>query len=475
MTEYHIDSEKIQKNCANGIACLRHDSEKVRQYFSYSAPTDYKSWANDLFPNEKQLRHSLMKHLNSDIDGIILFIKFIFPFIRKYDNGPILGINLCNDIKVVDSGGNGIALRSQNILLKIFKNSRRSKSVIRELKNLYKIFYNNKNKRILVPKQINNFIGYITNDINVISTLNTNKNKLLDNYVLCTDMKTRRISKKDMISFHNETKKMTRSEIDYDNILVTSLVLEYEEYQSMNYVKKYINKNNMNKFLFDFINDMYAALYFLHYDRKMIHNDIKYENIVTSYDSHSKRYIFKLIDFGHTQSVDTREKIIPIKGDYGTTICYNGTIFKKYRSFLYDWHCIFVTIFDLCQLTRENCFSLDSESDLDQDMKSTTKYLEDYLYIRNINTDSAPDHIIKNEKWIRIDSLNIDYIDIYMDNIHQKYLKTVDKCLINFIKSIMKFQYYIDTNGKYTIDVNELYKELYLNTASKKNKICSDI
>lgn len=417
---------------------------------------NHKSITNNIFPIEissedNYIKRILSKHLDTEIDGVILFIKYIYPFIKRYKNGPILGTKIITDFKLINDGAHGVTFRIQNILIKIFKNTKKSTAIkIAEIENIYKIFYNDDHTKSIVPKQINNFIGFITNDLNVFNKINVKKNKSLINSNIFTNLLSDRISSRDMHSFQKKNNFSSTSNPIYNFTFITSLVLEFEEFEIIQYVSKYVNVSNINNFVNDFINDMYIALRYLHHDKKMIHNDIKYENIVTSFDSELNRYIFKIIDFGLADIVHTPTDIVKVDTTYGTPLFYNGTIFKSYRSFLYDWYCILITIFDLLNLS---CRSIDDYSMSDSDSES------DFLFIRHEHSD-----------WIRSDLLKLTNVDSYMDYIHETYMSTIDECLIDFMKSIMKFRFYIDNTGSYSINIRKLYDELYLDSVD--DKIC---
>ena len=422
----------------------------------YQSTHKSKIHLNDISFEDMYIKKILSKYLDTEIDGTIAFIKFIFPFIRRCKNGQILGPKIIDDFRPVNDGAHGVTFRIQNILVKIFKNTKKSTiTKIREIENIYKIFYNADHTRTLVPKQINNFIGFITNDSDVFNNIDVAKNKPLANHNIFTNLSSRYISDKDMLLFQKKNNFSI-----HDSVKITSLILEFEEFEIVEYVAKYVNKNNLNNFLNDFINDMYTALRFLHNDKKMIHNDIKYENIVTSFDSKLDRYVFKLIDFGLADSINKSTDIISLNNVYGTPLFFNGTIFKTYRSFLYDWHCIYITIFDLLNLSRDGTID---ETNSESISRSSADPENEFLYIRYLNGG-----------WIRSDHLQMLNIDSYMDYIHRTYMNTVDECLIDFMKSIMKFRFYIGDNEKYTINIRELYNEFYPDptNSTNKKKIC---
>lgn len=415
---------------------------------------------------ERRLRTILRGHLTNEVNGILFYSKYIFPYVRREKNGEILGEDSMMNIKIVNSGGFGLALRCENILIKVFKYENSHKCIARELKNIYQVYYDN-DKRVKIPPQINSFIGVITNEKDLTQNIKQIKNKIYEDCSFYTSMYENRFSKKELIS--NATKRRLPDSVnkrykEYEKTEITTILLECEEYESLDYVNKFINKNNVNAFLFDFINDMYTALVFLHVKRNIIHNDIKYENIVTSYDKKLGRYVFKIIDFGLSRKVDKIDEIFHHKKPKGTPLLFNGTVFEHNRSFLYDWHCLFVTIFDLCLLTRSDdpsekkkvsMGSIGMESNEDFSFHAESE--EEILYF--------PSEI--NGEWIRANSLTDENTSKYMDFVHKKYLPTVDKSLIAFIKSIMKFQYYMDDKGSYLINIDELIEELYQSFPSK--------
>jgi serine/threonine protein kinase len=389
---------------------------------------------------EARIKKILLTYLNGETEGVMLFIKYIFPFIRKYRNGPILGRKIISDIKLINDGAHGTTFRIQDILIKIFKNKKRFSGIkTQEIENIYRIFYNDDHTPSKVPKQINNFIGFITNDLQVCNKVGIACNKKLSEEHLFTNLSPRYISSKDMISYHHKHDFC----ID-DCTKITALVLEFEEYEVIDYFKgSVVGKDNLNNFLNNFINDMYVGLKYLHHTKHMIHNDIKYENIVTSYDKSLNRYIFKLIDFGLANTVENYTDIVGVEEIYGTPYFFNRTIFKFYRSFLYDWYCLAVTIFDLFGLSRRSADILLNPG-------------EDTLHIRDIQGN-----------WVTIGWLKLDQIDSYMDHIHKTYMSGVNECLIDFMKSIMKFRFYIGSDGEYLIDIGELCKEFYFDNGEK--------
>jgi len=403
---------------------------------------------------ERRLRSILRGHLSKEINGVLFYSKFVFPFIRKEKNGEILGEDSVSNLKVLNSGGYGIALKCENILMKVFKYENEQKCIVKELKNIYQVYYDN-DKRVKIPRQINAFIGVITNEQGLMSSVKQLKNKVSDEFSVYTSMYENRFSKREMTSSISKTsvpESVTKRYKEYEKTEITAIILECEEYESIDYVKKFVNKRNINTFLFDFINDMYAALVFLHNERHIIHNDIKYENIVASFDQKLGRYVFKLIDFGLSRKVSSLEEVFQHKRPTGTPLLFKGTIFAHHRSFLYDWHCLFITIFDLCLLTKSD-IALDQKKDCPESN-------EDY----SIGTSSDEDVLFLPEQtggWVRATLMTDDRVCEYMDFIHNRYLPSVDKSLIAFIKSIMKFQFYLGDEGNYLIDIDELIHELY--------------
>src|SRR6185503_9270523 len=94
-----------------------------------------------------------------------------------------------------------------------------------------------------------------------------------------------------------------------------------------------------------FYDDMFTSLYYIHFTRKYIHNDIKPVNIVIYLGSNIKETYYQLIDFGllsKINSVNDQQRRVS-----GTMVFMKGTFYEKVSNIFYDWHCVLLSALSL--------------------------------------------------------------------------------------------------------------------------------
>ena len=73
-------------------------SEYSTEYQSDRTKTSIQTTSN-MLQTERKLRIMLKSHLEKEIDGIIFYMRYVFPFIRKEKNGSVLGSDMWNSIR----------------------------------------------------------------------------------------------------------------------------------------------------------------------------------------------------------------------------------------------------------------------------------------------------------------------------------------------------------------------------------------
>jgi serine/threonine protein kinase len=144
----------------------------------------------------------------------------------------------------------------------------------------------------------------------------------------------------------------TNSDITFDSdvppsIVDNNLLFIFQQRATINATNFFIeNPNKIN--IVKFILEMTSNLLDLHMKTEYIHQDLKLDNIV--YDKNTDQ--FQLIDFGLSLKFSFDEKFIIDTA--GTPLYYLYTNFQKYRSFYYDWYCLYLIIMQLLKVVSLN-------------------------------------------------------------------------------------------------------------------------
>jgi serine/threonine protein kinase len=261
------------------------------------------------------------------------FIKNFLPYV-KY-NGKFIG-NVETDLQVMGAGTFGVTIYAHDLLIKIIKLYEPNDSqanITSNLKlNASEISVLHDLMSIQTPKNniMPNYYGYVST------------NKDFPQYV-------QRGSSRKYGSFHVSIPAKDAL-ITFDTPLVdfpidNKLLFVFQHKATMSATDFF--KNNTDVFhVADFIVSMIFKLHELHMKSNYIHQDLKLDNLV--YDK--KLDQFQIIDFGLSVKFTPKQNYILASG--GTPPYFQLTTFQKYRSFYYDWFCLYLMILSIFQVAR---------------------------------------------------------------------------------------------------------------------------
>lgn len=297
-------------------------------------------------------------------------IDYILPNLVM--NGTNFTKDEIDGIEVMGAGTFGVTIYINDLLIKIVRmgDFTNEDLISNELETLHNIFIST---HVIVKgkENLSEYYGYLTsNDIvgkkmdtidnhimsspklynthGIHSTFSETSQKIsinLDNIKeklhFSTDMVFLFMDKssKDVITFLSDVKKhIFNQQEDYDKLKGSpqeqSAALRLDKLRD-NYI--YMIKQFVWQ-IFDGINYLHKLNY--------IHNDIKLENTVVKRRISIKReMLFQIIDFGLATKLQPGTDILQ-QGNFGTLPYYKNSIFETRRSFLYDWHCMYIELLE---------------------------------------------------------------------------------------------------------------------------------
>lgn len=299
---------------------------------------------------------------------ISILINFILPQF-KFQNGPFIGRSIINDIEVRNAGSFGITLFYKDLLIKILKiNWDNFMDIVNEIKIILKIFFDNAGNVKAIPHSINKIYGYITSNtlfFQSVERIRPNHNiinfgkdhiyfKLYDYILSEADLQS------SINNIHLNNAKFMEGGI-------VTLFLDKADYDLSAYKNAVFNllpdDTMKNAHMILFVKYMISGLSFFHETNRLIHNDIKLDNIVVKDNGmrmdhpETLGYTFQLIDFGLCSEINNIDHIGSRMG--GTPSYYVDTIFMRYTSILYDWYCIYIVLlvmFDIAVIDQQGYF-----------------------------------------------------------------------------------------------------------------------
>lgn len=349
------------------------------------------------------------------------FIKNFLPYV-KY-NGKSIG-NVETDLQVMGAGTFGVTIYAHDLLIKIIKlyEPNDSQATITsnlklnatEISVLHDIMSIQTQKNNIMP----NYYGYVSTNKDFPQYVQSGSNRKYGSFHVS-------IPAKDAL-------------ITFDTPLVdfpidNKLLFVFQHKATMSAADFF--KNNTDVFpVADFIVSMIFKLHELHMKSNYIHQDLKLDNLV--YDK--KLDQFQIIDFGLSVKFTPKQNYILASG--GTPPYFQLTTFQKYRSFYYDWFCLYLMILTIFQVARParvrntvafEFFNLPSEfSSLNNVViNEYGKTVEEQQKIRDLHHNLISKQLAKSQYfWTFYDILNLLFeskLRQPMSNILPKYSNSI--------------------------------------------------
>lgn len=268
-------------------------------------------------------------------------------------NGTLIDKKHIDNISAVGAGSFGISVCVGDLLIKIipFKETTTIGSLAREILTLNDIFITpklgNPSKEFL-----SEYYGYMTTNDILGTHLDATDNHLSYNKDL--------FDKTKIHSNLSQTDRALRINIDaLDNadIIGSNQLLFIFSSKSKkdldSFCSSIMSLRNFKRgpYITACLKQVSDGLHYLH-ELRYIHNDIKPTNIVMDYikTTQPNQVKFKIIDFGLCNKLPPTLLIIPYP-NYGTHEYTVNTPFMSTRSFLFDWHCLYITMMHLLNVT----------------------------------------------------------------------------------------------------------------------------
>ena len=339
------------------------------------------------------------------------FINFVLPYISY--NGRVLGLNAIKNIETVYGGSFGMTLTLEDIIIKVSTANNMDDKIshIKEISNLEYLF----DKSVPVPETLNKYLGFISSknyyDISkynkYVGDLNIYTNLFeLPNFTINTAELVRVNTNLNNINYLN------------NNILnnMVMIFLKKEDMSLSDFIRQNAGLSIKEKLSYakDILTDLREALTFIHKTKKVIHCDIKPDNLVASRDAVTGKYKFKLIDFGSISKIretgELNDAFPPMTPSF-----YTGTKHPSQLSYLYDYHCVILSILHLLGVTNINKLIEIYKKLSDFDNEDVTGELLILKFIEFIN-DKNPINLPNIDVLVNfIDPGDGDIINFYVD------------------------------------------------------------
>lgn len=276
-------------------------------------------------------------------------VNYILP--QMMINGSPLTSVASEQIKVMNVGAFGITVYFGELIIKIIRVSEHVGDVdsVSTAEEIFTLKYLTDGTSKSVEgikddrKYINSLYGYITSNDIITHRISQ----------LCIDAGIP--SRRSIIPYTSYDTSLSNK----DDYLTLPLKLNYPSNGVINtsntliflFMKKgeidaeyYFNKPNINlRFaLQTFIDNVSKGLRYVHHSG-FIHNDIKPPNIIFVNDGNPR---FQLIDFGLSTRANFSD-ISPVKSRRGSPYMFINSKFDIEKSFMYDWHCLYISILEL--------------------------------------------------------------------------------------------------------------------------------
>lgn len=283
------------------------------------------------------------------------FINFVLPYISY--NGKVLGLDAIKNIETVYGGSFGMTLTLEDFIIKISRANSPDdiNNHVKEISNLEYLF----DKSVPTPDSLNQYLGFISSkkyaDLEKYNKYAGN----LNIYTNIFDSSIFTINESDLMRVNtNLTNDDYLKNKFLDNMVI--IFFKKEDMSLSDFIRQNTGLTVKEKLLYanDILNDLREALTFLHQTKRVMHCDIKPDNIVATKDPVSGRYKFKLIDYGSISKIyvtgvyDLTNLVEPGMTEYFIT----GTKHFTKLSYLYDYHCVLFSIFILLGIKDMNNF-----------------------------------------------------------------------------------------------------------------------
>jgi serine/threonine protein kinase len=289
-----------------------------------------------------------------EMKSLYTFINFVLPYISF--NGKNLGLDSIKNIETVGAGTFGVTLIYDDLAIKIMTSP---EAKIRD-ENQYKEIDNLENISDISnppPDSIIKYYGFISNK-------NFAKLSKFNNYTGNLNVYSNLFSNP-LFKFNESEYLKTEDTLKIDpnikSLFLDKLVIIFLEKGDMD-VYNYLLANTelliteKIKLSSVLLNNMIKALEYLH-GRRLVHCDIKLDNIIIKQDKTTGQLLFKLIDFGSITKIDDNGYIV---GDIRTLHIartrdyYINTFHDANITYLYDYYCVILTIFQILGVNRHN-------------------------------------------------------------------------------------------------------------------------
>lgn len=275
------------------------------------------------------------------------FVNIILP--KVVMNGEPLSPSVSEQIKVMNAGTYGITIYYNDLIIKII--TLHGDEIRSTAKELFILKYLSDGLSLSVAdiqsdkQYINPLLGFTTTN----KLLLTEIEKIFTRYGL------------ELNTFTVPTTKYVASKPTKNSILVIpqDITIQTNTQTSDNLLFMFLKKGirdamthfedkstNVRQTLPLFINNVCAGLRYTHISG-FIHNDIKPENIIFTT---SPAPCFQLIDFGLSISHSFASHA-PVADGSGSPYMYVSSQFHE-KSYLYDWHCLFISILQVIGAMR---------------------------------------------------------------------------------------------------------------------------
>ncbi len=282
-----------------------------------------------------------------DID---IFVNFILPFVISPDTKKIIGPDIVENLQVIGAGSFGITLAYKNLLIKILKVDKKMFTAVSDELNISDaLFRDTTGQRYTnIPDSINIIYGMITGSTQLWETI-INRPNIDPEYAklhLYTNLDKYQIDAKKF------EKSIVGLDLDYDVKYplqghIAALFLDKATMSLSAWQSGFNEMSLQSKALCidKFYDDMFTALYYIHFNREYVHNDIKPDNIVIYLGSNIQETYYQLIDFGLLQKLKSISDNEPRKS--GTRLFMTNTLYEGITNICYDWHCVLICVLNL--------------------------------------------------------------------------------------------------------------------------------
>jgi serine/threonine protein kinase len=375
-----------------------------------------------------------------DMKSLKTFINFVLPYI-SYKGKP-LGLDAIKNIETLYGDSFAITLVLDDFIMKVSRSGsdKETKRNIKEISNLEYLF----DKTVPVPDSLNEYLGFISGYLQ-LKPYSSYKGELKQS-ITANIFNTRlfTINEDQLMKVNKYLGNDTFLKSDFLDDMVI-IFFKKEDMSLADFIEqnKSLTINEKLSYAFDILQDLKNALNFLHKTKKVMHCDIKPDNIVVTRDLTTGKYKFKLklISFESIYTINEKGQYDERKNEDKpriTSLFYQSTLYVDNISYLYDYHCLIFSILNLLGIYNINLL-LDIYNNFYNLLKIKSIHGEDVInfFIEFINTNTNNNNFIKLPK---LDDLNKD-----KDN----NIIILYKYLFSLIK--------ITSLEKYT-DLSEFYK-----------------